>query len=175
MLTEARSWVAVVTYPQAERLAADTLDQMGLEVYLPMMHTRDMRRKKNVMDEKPMFPGYIFARLNKFDIYPVRTARGVVNIVTSNHEVCVVPQRDIDNVRMFEATQRKVFVLETSKLVKGTHVTITEGEFAGMQGHLVRGCKDGNFAVGIEVMNVSFVVHLKRNELKPTAMPEEER
>ena len=162
MLTNAQSWVAVVTYPQAERLAAGSI-----ETYLPMMHNRDLRRKKNPMEERPMFPGYIFARINKKEIYHTRTARGVYALVTADHNVCVVRQCDIDAVRLFEATQRKVFIHQSSQLVKGACVTITDGEFAGMQGHLVRGCKDGNFAVGIEVMNISFVVHLRRDELRP--------
>jgi len=173
MLTKVPSWVAVVTYSQAERLAASTLAGLGIEVYLPMMHSRDLRRKK-VMDERPMFPGYIFAKISAKEVYATRTARGVMCLVTSAHSVCVVPQREIDAVRAFEATQRKVFIHQTSQLVKGAAVTITEGEFAGLQGRLVRGCPDGNFAVGIEVMNVSFVVHLRRDELRPATPPEDE-
>lgn len=167
MLTEKHEWVAVMTYPHAERLAATALKDSGLEVYLPMLHGQDKRFKRNPMQEKPMFPCYLFAKINNKEIYMTRTARGVVNIVSSNHSAIVVPQRDIDNVRAFEATQRKVFIHQTGELVKGALATITEGEFAGMQGRLIRGCKDGNFAVSIEVMNVSFVVHVRRDELVP--------
>lgn len=166
MLTEVHEWVAVMTYPQAERLAATSIAELGYEVYLPMIHSRDLRRKKNPIAERPMFPCYLFAKIDKWGIYPTRTARGVLRIVSSNHSACVVPQRDIDNVRAFEASKRKVYIHETAQLVKGALATITEGEFAGMQGRIVRGCKDGNFAVSIEVMNLSFVVHVRRDELR---------
>lgn len=166
MLTEKLEWAAVMTHPRAERLAAAALEKSGIEVYVPLMHIRDRRRKPDA-EEKPMFPGYLFVRINKWLVYPARTARGVFGLVTLDHSVCVVPQRDIDNVRAFEATQRKVFIHDTAALVKGATATITDGEFAGMQGRVVRGCKDGNFAVSIEVMNVSFVVHVRRDELKP--------
>ena len=165
MLTEELSWVAVMTYPQAEFTAARALEEAGVEVYLPLLRGRDKRCKSGKMPEKPMFPCYIFARINKYQIYKTRTDRGVVNIVSLNHSATVVPQRDIDNVRAFEATQRNIFIHDSSKLVKGADVTIKSGEFAGMQGRLVRGCKDGNFAVNIDVMHVSFVVHIKRDEL----------
>lgn len=171
MLTEKREWAAVITHPKAERLAATELEKMGLEVYLPLLPHCD-KRFKNPLPEKPMFPCYLFAKINKFEIYPVRTARGVFGLVTLDHSVSVVPQRDIDSVRAFEATQRKVVIHDTAKLVKGAVATIVEGEFAGMQGRLVRGCKDGNFAVSIEVMNVSFVVHVRRDELKPSESQE---
>lgn len=169
MLTENLSWVAVMTYARSESLAAADLRRKGVEVYLPMLQSRDKRFKANQLPEKPMFPCYLFAHINKFQIYDTRTARGVINIVSINHSVCEVPQRDIDNVHAFENAQRKVFIHDTHKLVKGAMVTIQEGEFAGMQGRLVRGCQDGNFAVSIDVMNVSFVVHIRRDELAPAA------
>lgn len=165
MLTEKYEWVAVMTYQKAERLAVASIADLGREVYLPLMPCRD-RRKREVV-EQPMFPGYIFAKISNREIYNTRNARGVFGLVTSGGSVCVVPQRDIDKVRTFEAARRKVFIHDTHKLVKGAMATITEGEFAGMQGRLVRGCKDGNFAVSIEVMNVSFVVHIRRDELRP--------
>lgn len=167
MLTDKFEWVAVMTNPQAERKAAKALGDLGLEVYLPMLCGHDRRHKGADGMEKPMFPGYLFVKINNRLIYDTRTARGVFGIVTSDHSACVVPQCDIDNVRAFEATQRKVFVHDTSALVKGAMATITAGEFAGMQGRLIRGCKDGNFAVCIEVMHLSLVVHVRRDELRP--------
>lgn len=168
MLTEELAWVAVMTYPRSERLAARSLEELGIEVYMPMMHGRDLRCKNAA--EKPMFPCYIFARINKFQIYNARTASGVINLVTMNHSVCVVLQADIDRVHAFEDARRKVFIHDTNQLVKGAMATIQEGEFAGMTGRLVRGCKDGNFAVSIEVMNLSFVIHVRRDELKPASV-----
>ena len=70
-------------------------------------------------------------------------------------------------MRRFEATQRKIRFHETSLLVRGAKATILEGEFAGMEGTLVKDCKDGNFCVNIEVMNISLVVRVRRDELKP--------
>lgn len=166
MLTEKLSWVAVMTYSQAEFTAAKDLQSKGVEVYLPLLHCKD-KRYKSQEAEKPMFPCYIFAHINKLQIYNTRTARGVFGIVSLNHELSIVPQRDIDNVRAFEASQRKVYIHDTRQLVKGALATIQSGEFAGMTGRLIRGCKDGNFAVNIEVMNLSFVVHVSRDELAP--------
>ena len=175
MLTEELSWVAVMTYPQAEFTAARALEEAGVEVYLPLLRGRDKRYRSGRSPEKPMFPCYLFARINKFQIYDTRTARGVVCIVSLNHSATVVPQRDIDNVRAFEASQRNIYIHDTHKLVKGAEVTIRSGEFAGMQGRLVRGCKDGNFAVSIDVMHVSFVVHIGRDELAPAETKEENK
>lgn len=87
--------------------------------------------------------------------------------MSSGHSIIEVPEQDIETVRRFEASQRKIFIHETSQLTKGSEAIITEGEFAGLRGRLVRGCKDGNFCVNIDVMNMSFVVKVRRDELRP--------
>ncbi|MBR6844792.1 MAG: transcription termination/antitermination NusG family protein [Bacteroidales bacterium] len=171
MLTHKPDWVAVMTWPGAENLVANRFEEGGIEHYLPMIQARDLRFKHDVNPDKPMFPCYLFARINDKQIYQTRTTRGVIQIVSSQHSIIVVPQRDIDNVKAFEASKREWYLHETHKLVKGAWVAVTEGEFAGMQGRLVSNCSDGNFCVSLSVMNISFVVELSRSELVPAAEP----
>lgn len=166
MLDSNPSWVAVMTHPHAEQLVAKRFKEANIEYYLPMLANRDHRYKRNTLPEKPMFPCYIFARINNKRIYDTRSTKDVVFIVSSQHSIIRVPDREIEAVRLFEATQRKVQIRETAQLVKGGRATILSGEFAGLEGTLIKGDKDGNFAVNIEVMNMSFVVHIKRAELR---------
>lgn len=179
MLTSDPAWVAVLTHHNAETTVAERLRNADppIECYLPMMVNKDKRLKHNSMLERPMFPNYLFARINDKQIYQTRTTRGVVCIVSSQHSIIQVPDREIEAVRMFESSQRKVFFHETSQLVKGARTTILEGEFAGMEGTLVKHCKDGNFCVSIDVMNLSIVVHVSRAELRPASdlRPEESK
>lgn len=169
MLDHNPAWVAVMTLPNYEqRVARAFADaQPAIECYLPMLANKDRRFKKDLGVEKPMFPCYMFARINARQIYQTRTTRGVRFIVSSQHSIIQVPESEIEAVRRFEASQRKMVIVETSKLVKGATATIMSGEFAGLQGRLLKACKDGNFAVNITVMNMSFVVHIKRSELRP--------
>ena len=171
MLTSKYAWVAVMTRGGAEALVAERLREntKPIECYLPMLATKDKRRRTSPIVERPMFPNYLFARINKEQVYQTRTTRGVAYIVSANHSIIEVPERDIEAVRRFEASQRKVHIHETSQLVRGRHVTVSDGEFAGMEGTLVKECKDGNFCVSIDVMHVSMVVRLRRDELRPAA------
>ena len=168
MLTSKPTWVAVMTHPNAESLVAAHFRDADepIECYLPMLAGKDKRFGKNPLPEKPMFPCYLFARINKKQIFQTRTTRGVVYIVSSAHSIIEVPESEIEAVRRFEASQRKFYLHETSQLVKGAEAEITEGEFAGLRGRLVKGCKDGNFCVSINVMNMSFVVKVRRDEVR---------
>jgi len=174
MLTIKPSWVAVMTLPRTEQLVAKRFKESvpPIEYYLPMMANKDRRRKRNIGAERPMFPGYIFARINEKQIYQTRTTKGVCFIVSAQHNIIQVPDKEIEAVRRFEASQRKVWFYETAQLIRGAKATILDGEFAGMEGTLVKECKDGNFCVNIEVMNVSIVVRVRRDELKPQTQKE---
>lgn len=169
MLDSTPAWVAVMTHPHAEATVAKHFAEADppIEHYLPMLVNRDRRVKKGGIMEKPMFPNYLFAHINSKRVYETRTTHGVIYIVSSNHSIIQVPEREIEAIRRFEATQRKIHIRETSQLVKGARTVILSGEFAGMEGVLVKGDADGNFAVNISVMNLSFVVHIKRSELRP--------
>ena len=166
-----------MTYPNSESRVAERLRnaEPPIECYLPMMANKDKRFKHNMEPEKPMFPCYLFAHINNKQIYQTRTTKGVVFIVSSQHSIIPVPDSEIEAVRRFEATQRKVHFYKTSQLVRGSRATILAGEFTGMEGTLVKDCKDGNFCVNIEVMNMSIVVRVRRDELKPaTGKPVDE-
>lgn len=169
MLTSTPSWVAVMTRSGTEvSVAARFADaEPPIEHYLPMLANRDRRNKDDNMQEKPMFPGYLFVRINNKQIYQTRTTKGVIYIVSSQHSIIQVPDKEIEAIRRFEASQRKIHLHETAQLVRGAEATILSGEFAGMTGRLVKDCKDGNFSVQISVLNMSFVVQVKRSELRP--------
>ena len=173
MLGDKKQWVAVMTQPGKELYVAkrfedddDPHGQKPIEYYLPLLISRDKRRKKEML-EKAMFPCYIFAHINKRQILATRSCKGVLFIVSNRHEIITMRDNEIEAIRRFEATQRQFYIRETSKLVKGAHATILSGEFAGLEGVLVKGDADGNFAVNIEVMNMSFLVHINRSELRP--------
>ena len=158
-----------MTYPNAEAQVAKHLQEdLNIEYYLPMLHNRDKRYKRNKQPEKPMFPCYLFAKMTGKQIYPVRMVSGLVYIVSSKEGgIIPVPQKDIDTVRKFEESERKFFLCETSKLVKGASATLLEGEFAGMEGHLVKDCKDGNFCVTIDSTHISFLMKVRRADIVP--------
>ncbi len=74
-------WFAVLTRLGRERHASTSLANIGYEYYLPMSCTtrRWSDRWKKV--EAPLFPGYLFCRMNPNDRLPVLTTPGIIQIV----------------------------------------------------------------------------------------------
>ncbi len=174
-------WVVAFTYPGDEKRVQQRYaqHQPPIECYLPLIKRFEGGRYTSEVEDEPMFPCYLFLKINQYRIYDARTTKGVIkllskpNFETGFRELAEVSDDEMNAIRSFEATHRKFYLHESSKLVKGAAATILSGEFKGMTGRLVKACKDGNFSITIEAVGKSFVTRISRSELKPSDMDAE--
>lgn len=77
------NWYAVRIKPNQGNLVQSNLERLGLEVFCPLLkRTKIIRRKKRQI-VGPLFPGYLFARLNiEIHFRSVNYSRGALGIVT---------------------------------------------------------------------------------------------
>ena len=61
------SWYLVHTKPRQEDVALAKLERQGYECYLPRMRIERIRRRKAEDATEPMFPRYLFVRLDSSD------------------------------------------------------------------------------------------------------------
>ena len=131
----AKTWYLVTTKVRQEKLAKENLDRQGYEVYLPMLRVRRKRRDKFVHVVEPMFPRYLFVRLDrKYDNWsPIRSTYGVSGIVyfgniparISDELITVLRHRDDEN---------GVQEIPEPEFQVGDTVRIAEGVMAGYEG-----------------------------------------
>lgn len=127
-------WYVVHTKPRQEQRALLNLQQQGYECYLPTLSREKIRLDKLVVDEEPLFPRYLFIRLDSQQSgkswSPIRSTKGVSRLVTFGTEPArVEPQ-------LIEALQQRNTLLtnEPQKLFSpGERVVITDGPFAGLE------------------------------------------
>ncbi len=53
-------WHIVLTRPRQEQRAANNLASQGGQVYLPMLEVERIRNGKRILQQEPLFPGYLF-------------------------------------------------------------------------------------------------------------------
>ena len=84
-------WYVVQTKARRERFAYDRLDAAGLEVLLPQIA---VNRHGSVVSREPLFPGYLFARLDPGSghIHMVSYSAGVSRVVGFGGEPTPVPE-----------------------------------------------------------------------------------
>jgi hypothetical protein len=97
------NWYLVHTKPRQEEIALANLERQGYECYLPQMRIERVRRRKAEVTTEPMFPRYLFIRLDSSDQgkswSPIRSTLGVSQLVHFGIAWPVSPQpRSVDAV-----------------------------------------------------------------------------
>lgn len=162
MLTQEPQWVAAYTAPRAEKsVTARIANELQLETYLPLHRVLRKWSDRIKSVEVPLIPSYTFVKLREADLYRVKGINGVVGFVRfRNTGIAVIPEREIEDLRRLADSMQAIYVYNTEHLKKDAHVSVVAGEFAGMKGTIIKDCKDGNFSVEIEILNLSFVTNL---------------
>ncbi len=126
------SWYLVHTKPRQEEIAMANLEHQGYECYLPQMRIERIRRRKAEVATEPMFPRYLFIRLDSSDQgkswSPIRSTLGVSQLVHFGARAAKVDDTLVDLLR-----QREQALPTEAMFHSGDSVVITDGPFAGIE------------------------------------------
>ncbi len=130
-----KSWYVLYTKPRNEKKATERLQTAGYEMYCPLIKTvkqwSDRKKKVSV----PMFPSYIFVRIEEAARKEVLRDPGVLNYVFWIGKPAVIRDDEIEAIRKIENKGVDIKV-EGGKPEKGQFVEIPEGPFKGMIGRV---------------------------------------
>lgn len=126
------AWYLVHTKPRQEDVALANLQRQGYECYLPQMRIERIRRRKAEVATEPMFPRYLFIRLDSSDQgkswSPIRSTLGVSQLVHFGARAAKVDDALVDLLR-----QREQAMPLDAMFHSGDSVIITDGPFAGIE------------------------------------------
>ncbi len=124
-------WYAVYVRPKHEKKALALLEQKGIEAYLPLR--KEIRqwadRKKEV--HEPLIRGYLFVQIDIRKYYDVLVVPGVISFVIFDQQPAVIPDYQIEDLKIFLSQVNAPVEVSNQKLRKGQLVRITDGPFAG--------------------------------------------
>lgn len=140
----AQAWYLVHSKPQREEVATTNLERQGFEVFVPRMRVQARRRGHFVERVEPMFPRYLFTRLDaeQQDWSPIRSTVGVSTLVRFGLKPAVVPEPLVDDLRSRADEDGIVTDLVPPDLEPGRPVRIIEGLLEGYRG--IVQAKSGN-------------------------------
>lgn len=125
-------WYAVHTHPRKEAVALENLQRQGFESYLPMLRIQKIRRSKAVMLDEPMFPRYLFVRLDSStqgrSWSPIRSTLGVRQLVQFGGRPARVAPELIEWLRCREQAFDPLHLF-----APGDIVSVNEGPFKGLE------------------------------------------
>jgi transcription antitermination factor NusG len=165
----AAAWYAVHVRSNQERLTAEQLAARGVEPFLPTYTTLSKRLDRRVVLNRPLFGGYVFARIDLAGPSRIAVLRspGVVRIVGFGGAPTPVPDAAIDSLRILVAEGEGV--VRPHPLVReGQEVAVVDGCFRGAVGVLhVKAGRKPVLVVELELLGRAVAVPIAPEQVHP--------
>ncbi len=165
---DTKNWYLVYCKPRQENVAKRNLERQGFETYLPVARQRRRRLGRPKMVVEPMFPRYLFIRLDAQhdDWGPIRSTLGVTTLVRFGQFPTPVPGDLISNLRQRDDDEG-IQQLPDYTYRPGEPLRIADGVMAGFEGiYLARSAKD-RVLVLLEILGQQARVELARDTIEP--------
>jgi transcription antitermination factor NusG len=137
--------------PQNEKSAAKHLEIREIESFLPTYEAvRVWKNRQRVKVTLPLFPTYLFVRIDSKERAKVLGSPGVLQIVGSSRDWAAISDSEIEFLRSNVSSQR---IEPFRELVIGAKVRIASGVMQGVQGTLVRKDDRMRFVLSLKLIN----------------------
>jgi transcriptional antiterminator RfaH len=162
-------WYVIQTKPANEHRVEAHLSNQEIAAFLPMLETFHYLNGKMIPKIKPMFPSYLFAKLDiQAAYYRVKWTRGVNKILGNGGEPVPVSEKVIQALR--QRMGEKNVVRLDDDLEKGSVVQFTSGPFKDLTGVFDKKMSDGGrVRILLNLIGVDASVQVSRYQIRKVA------
>jgi transcription antitermination factor NusG len=144
------------------------LANKGFEHFLPVYHCSRKWSDRIKKVERPLFPGYVFCRLNTSErILPVLTIPGVLHLVGAGKIPVPVPDAEIQAIRTL--LQTDLSAAPWPDIPAGIRVQIERGPLAGLEGVVVEAEGSHRLLLSVSLLQRSVSVRIERSWARPVS------
>jgi transcription antitermination factor NusG len=166
-------WFAILVRTSREKTASLLLENAGYECFLPI--SKYMRRWSDRMMEVevPLFPGYLFCRMNPHDRLPVLMTPGVMQIVGVGKTPIPVAEDEIAAIQ--RVGKSGLATMPWPYLEVGHVAGIEDGPLRGMTGIVIKIKSGLKLVLSVNLLQRSVAVEIDRSwigaayPVRPTA------
>ena len=164
--TQSSTWFALYTTSRHEKRVAQHLVQREIEYFLPLYRSnRKWSDGSKVTLDLPLFPGYLFVRIQRNERVSVLSVPGALAVVGgTGGEPAPLPDTTIDALR----TALKLGTVSPHPAVTaGQRVRIRSGALEGLEGIVVRNKNSVRVVMTLEHIMQSYAVEVDITDLEP--------
>lgn len=162
-------WYVLYTKSRNEKLVAQKLSDLGIEVYCPMLRTKRKWSDRIKTVEEPLFRSYCFVRLEDHERPKVFEVPGVVRYLFWLKKPAIVRDAEIETIKqMLQTTDHNAIKVE--KYEPQSQVTISTGAFANTTGEVV-GQQGRILTVALASLGVVLKVDLGKTTVSTFVIP----
>ena len=161
------NWYAVYTKPRSEKKVAQALSQSELITYCPLNKViRQWSDRKKIVHE-PLFPSYIFVRINEKQFSEVKKHSGVVNFVYWLGKPAIIKDYEIDTIKRFLNEHDNVKV-ERNTFGINEQIRVTSGSLIDREGTIVD-IKNSTIILALTSLNYIMYAKISKTSAKKVA------
>jgi|SRR5579862_9967542 len=158
-------WFAIRVRSRCEKVVAMAARIKGFEDFLPLHRRRRHWSDRSKWVSVPLFPGYLFCRMNPEDRFSVLTIRGVMYIVGIGKIPEPVDEQEIMAIQHAISADTQ---MEPWPFVEaGQRVRLSSGPLTGLEGILVSNEAELRVVVGLTILKRSVAVKVERDWVEP--------
>ena len=161
----AERWFALRVKSRCEQVVATMARNKGFEEYVPWIQSRRRWSDRMKVVQLPMFPGYVFCRLNPQYRLHLLTIPGALHFVGNGKIPTPIEDTEIAAI---QTTSRSGLVTESWPFLEvGQQIRIHDGPLAGLQGILVRTSTQQRLILSVTLLKQSVAVAIERHWATP--------
>lgn len=151
-------WYAVYTYPRHEKSVLEHFESKSLEAFLPTYITESRWKDRRVRLQTPIFPGYVFTRINASHRSKVLSSPGVVRMLCFNGVPAPIDDTEIESIKL--CLERGKVLGPCPFFEVGDRVRVKSGVLEGLEGHISRCKNDRRLIVPITLIHQSVTIEI---------------
>jgi transcription antitermination factor NusG len=160
-----RPWFALRVKPNYEKPVSAALRGKGFEEFLPLYRSRRQWSDRVKVMDRPLFPGYLFCRLNLEDRMPLLTTPGFLYIVGVGKNPHPVEESEVAAIQSM--LKSGLPVTPWPSLVVGQKVELKNGPLRGLQGVLTKVANHHRLYVSVTLLKRSVSVEVTPEWVQP--------
>jgi transcription antitermination factor NusG len=166
---DAKQWFAVGVKARREAYVSAIAREKGFEEFVPSYVDRRRWSDRFKSVELPLFPGYVFCRLDPKYRMPILTIPGVFQFIGIGK--VPIPIGDDEIAALRTAVQSGQATEPWPYLKVGQRVRLEEGPLAGLDGIFVESGKQRRIVVSVDLLMRSVAITIDREWVRPVEGP----
>jgi transcription antitermination factor NusG len=158
-------WFAVRVKSRSEKSVAAIAQYNGFEQFLPLYQSRRRWSDRVKSVELPLFPGYVFCRIEAARRLQLLTIPGVQQIVGAGKTP--LPVDDAEIMALQVAAKSGLPAEPWPFLRAGQRVLLEDGPLAGLEGLLIDFRKNYRLLLSVTLLNRAVAVEIDRDWVTP--------
>ena len=135
------NWYAAKVKYRSEGKVKLWLDDQAIENFIPFCSVLIEQNGKKIKKVKPMVPGLLFIRTDSrtASVLPLESKVKIVFLRNlENHHLLIVPDKQMQDFMFLLDFSESTLRINNANLKRGDRVQVLKGDFAGIEGELIR-------------------------------------